>query len=82
MKKKRGGAAKTELPEDQAGQKKAKIDMENVDFSQYSKGVKQNAKTFDPMKEFRDGAGKKKNSGRAKQRGKNKAGKSMTYKKN
>ena len=79
MKKKRSGAT-TELPEDGSGQKKAKIDMENVDLSQYSKGVKQNAKTFDPMKEFRDSAGKKKNSGRAKQRGKNKSGKTMTYK--
>lgn len=78
MKKKRGGAT-TELPED-GSQKKAKIDMENVDLSQYSRGVKQNAKTFDPMKKFRDGAGKNKNSGRAKQRGKNKSGKSMTYK--
>lgn len=78
MKKKRSGAT-TELPED-GSQKKAKIDMENVDLSQYSRGVKQNAKTFDPMKEFRDGAGKNKNSGRAKQRGKNKSGKSMTYK--
>jgi len=78
MKKKRSGAT-TELPED-GSQKKAKIDMENVDLSQYSRGVKQNAKTFDPMKGFRDGAGKNKNSGRAKQRGKNKSGKSMTYK--
>ena len=61
--------------------KKEKIDMENVDFSQYSSGVGRNVKTFDPMKEFRDGAGKKKNYGKPKHRPNNKSGKTMTYKK-
>ena len=61
--------------------KKEKIDMENVDFSQYSSGVGKNVKTFDPMKEFRDGAGKKKNYGKPKHRPNNKSGKTMTYKK-
>ena len=61
--------------------KKEKIDMENVDFSQYSSGVGRNVNTFDPMKEFRDGAGKKKNYGKPKHRSNNKSGKTMTYKK-
>jgi len=36
---------------------------------------------LDPMKEFRDGAGKKKNYGKPKHRPNNKSGKTMTYKK-
>ena len=77
MNKKRGSGSNA-APNDSA--KKVKVDMENVDLSQYSSGVKKDVKTFDPMKEFRDGAGKKKNFGKPKQRSKNKSGKSMTYK--
>ena len=77
MNKKRGSGSNA-APNDSA--KKVKVDMENVDLSQYSSGVKKDVKTFDPMKEFRDGAGKKKNFGKPKQRSKNKSGKSMIYK--
>merc|ERR1719219_210977 len=77
--KKRGSGSKLD-PNNPDSAKKAKVDMENVDMSQYSSGVKKDAKPFDPMKEFRDGAGKKKNFGKPKQRSKNKTGKSMTYK--
>ena len=74
MNKKRG-----KFPSNESA-KKMKVDMENVDLSQYSSGVKKDVKTFDPMKEFRDVAGKKKNFGKQKQKPKNKSGKSMTYK--
>ena len=60
--------------------KKPKIEVENVDFSQYKKGVNPKTHTFDPNKDqFRGGKKSK-----AKQRYKNSGkfgGKSITYKK-
>ena len=63
--------------------KKSKIQVENVDFSQYSKGVNPKTKSYDPSKnQFR--GSKNRNAGKAKQRYKKSgsfSGKSVTYKK-
>lgn len=75
--KKRQNALKNE----ENNVKKTKIDVENVDFSQYSSGVDPKAKTFDPMNDLKNGANKKKNFGKPRHRAKNKTGKSMTFKK-
>ena len=78
--------AKIREKEEKLENKRRKTVVDNVkdtNFDQYSSGVAANAKHFDPMREFKDKHAKRKPfaGGKAKQRYKGGANKSITYKK-
>ena len=57
--------------------KRAKVDVENVDFTQFSKGVNPSAKVYDPSKDSIKGG----KTSKARQRFKKSGGRSISYKK-
>ena len=57
--------------------KRAKVDLENVDFTQFSKGVNPSAKVYDPSKDGVKGG----KTSKARQRFKKSGGRSISYKK-